>query len=62
MWFWDDFTYSLTQTPQIVETWRSESNERRPPKALGKKTPNEFVIEVAAGRGLIACQSAANSP
>jgi putative transposase len=54
--------YPLTAARQIVETWRGESNESRPHKTPGKKTPNEFVNEVAAGYGLIAWQSAANSP
>jgi hypothetical protein len=53
---------ALTQAQQIVETWRGESNEGRPLKALGKKTPNEFANEIAAGRGLVALQSAGKSP
>jgi putative transposase len=36
---------SLTETQQIVETWRREYIESRPHRALGEKTPNEFVNE-----------------
>jgi putative transposase len=33
---------SLTETQQIVETWRREYNESRPHRALGERTPHEF--------------------
>ena len=48
------FFFPLTQARKIVETWRGESNESRPPKAFGKKTLNEFGLEIAASPGLIA--------
>ena len=53
---------TLTETQQIVETWRREYNESRPHRALGEKTPNEFANEIAASRDLIGLQTAENSP
>ena len=38
---------TLTETRQIVETWRREYNESRPHRALGERTPNEFAHEIA---------------
>jgi putative transposase len=52
---------SLTETCQIVDTWRWEYNESRPHRALGEKTPNEFAKEFAASRDFIGMQTAANS-
>jgi putative transposase len=51
----------LTETRQIVETWRREYNERRPHRALGERTPNEFANEIAASRDFIGLQTAENS-
>jgi integrase-like protein len=53
---------SLTETQQIVETWRREYNESRPHRALGEKTPHEFANEIAASRDFIGMQAAENSP
>ncbi|MGB9450599.1 MAG: integrase core domain-containing protein, partial [Candidatus Acidiferrum sp.] len=53
---------SLTETQQIVETWRREYNESRPHRALGEKTPHEFAKEIAASRDFIGMQTAENSP
>ena len=53
---------SLTETQQIVETWRREYNESRPHRALGEKTPDEFANEIAASRDFIGMQTAGNSP
>jgi putative transposase len=53
---------SLTETQQIVETWRREYNESRPHRALGEKTPHEFANEIAASRDFIGMHTAANSP
>ena len=53
---------SLTETQQIVETWRREYNESRPHRALGEKTPNEFANELAASREFIGLQTAGSSP
>ena len=53
---------SLTETRQIVETWRREYNASRPHRALGEKTPNEFANEIVASRDFIGLQTAANSP
>jgi putative transposase len=53
---------SLTETQQIVETWRREYNESRPHRALGERTPNEFANEIAASRDLIGMQTAEDSP
>ena len=44
---------TLTETRQIVETWRREYNESRPHRALGERTPNEFANEIAASRDSI---------
>ena len=43
---------TLTETRQIIETWRREYNESRPHRALGERTPNEFACQVAASRDL----------
>jgi hypothetical protein len=43
---------SLTEAQQIVETWRREYNESRPHRALGEKTPNEFVELVQKSRSV----------
>jgi hypothetical protein len=56
------FFFPLTQARKIVETWRGESNESRPPKALGKKTLDEFGLVITASPGLIALQSARKPP
>jgi transposase InsO family protein len=53
---------SLTETQQIVETWRREYNESHTHRALGEKTPTEFANEIAAGRDLIGSPTAENSP
>jgi putative transposase len=53
---------TLTETRQIVETWRKEYNENRPHRALGEETPNEFANEIAASRDFIGLQTAENSP
>ena len=53
---------TLTETRQIVETWRNEYNESRPHRALGERTPNEFANENAARRDFIGLQTAENSP
>jgi hypothetical protein len=53
---------SLTETQQIVETWRRRYNESRPHRALGERTPNEFANEIAASRDFIGMQTAENSP
>ena len=53
---------SLTETRQIVETWRRQYHESRPHRALGERTPNEFANEVAASRDFIGSQTAENSP
>ncbi len=53
---------TLTETRQIVETWRREYNESRPHRALGERTPNEFANEIAATRDFIGLQVAENSP
>jgi len=53
---------SLTETREIVETWRREYNESRPHRALGERTPNEFAHEVAASRDFMGDQTAGNSP
>ncbi len=53
---------SLTETREIVETWRREYNESRPHRALGERTPNEFAPEVAASRECRGVQAAENSP
>ena len=53
---------SLTETRQIVETWRREYNESRPHRALGERTPNEFANGIAASRDSIEVQIAENSP
>jgi hypothetical protein len=53
---------TLTETRQIVETWRREYNESRPHRALGERTPNEFANEIEASRDFIEIQTAANSP
>ena len=53
---------SLTETRQIVETWRREYNETRPHRALGERTPTEFANEMAASRDFIGMQTAGNSP
>jgi predicted nucleic acid-binding Zn ribbon protein len=39
---------TLTETRQIVETWRREYNESRPHTVLGKRTRSEFASQVAA--------------
>ena len=51
----------LTETRQIVETWRKEYNESRPHRALGERTPNEFTNEIAARRDLTGPEGAENS-
>jgi len=53
---------TLTETQQIVETWRREYNESRPHRALGERTPNEFANGIAARRDSIGVQTAENSP
>ena len=52
---------TLTETRQIVETWRREYNESRPHRALGERTPNEFANGIAASRDSIGLQTAENS-
>ena len=52
----------LTETRQIVETWRREYNESRPHGAHGERTPNEFAYGIAASRDSIGLQTAENSP
>jgi putative transposase len=52
---------TLTETRQIVETWRREYNESRPHRALGERTPNEFASQVAARRDLTGLEGAENS-
>lgn len=47
---------------QIVETWRAEYNESRPPTTLEEKTPHEFANETAASRDFVGMQTAENSP
>jgi len=43
---------NLTETRQIIETWRREYNESRPHRALGERAPMEFASQVAARRNL----------
>jgi len=52
---------TLTETRQIVETWRKEYNESRPHRALGERTPNEFANEITASRDLTGTEGAENS-
>ncbi len=52
----------LTEVQQIVETWQGDSSESRPPKAFGKKTPNEFADEIAPRGDLVGLQTAGNLP
>jgi putative transposase len=49
---------TLAETRQIIESWRREYNESRPPRALGEKTPNEFACQVAASRDLTGSEEA----
>jgi putative transposase len=51
-----------TEAQRIVETWRVEYNERRPHRALGERTPNEFAKEIAASRDFLGIQTARKSP
>jgi putative transposase len=37
-----------SEAREIIEAWRREYNESRPPRALGERTPNEFAHEIAA--------------
>ena len=53
---------TLTETRQIVEAWRREYKESRPPRALGERTPNEFAPDLAASREVRGVQTAENSP
>jgi putative transposase len=52
---------TLTETRQIIETWRREYNESRPHRALGERTPTEFASQVAASRDLTGPGGAENS-
>jgi putative transposase len=49
---------TLTETRQLIETWRREYNESRPHRAFGERTPNEFACQIAASRDLIASEEA----
>ncbi len=53
---------TLAEAKESIEAWRKEYNESRPHRALGERTPNEFVNEIAASRDLIGLQTAENSP
>lgn len=52
----------LTEVQQIMETWQGDSSESRPPKAFGKKTPNEFADGIAFSRDLIGLYRPAACP
>ena len=53
---------TLAEAKESIEAWRKEYNESRPHRALGERTPNEFVNEIAASRDLFGLQTAENSP
>jgi putative transposase len=43
---------TLSEAQEIIEAWRRESNERRPHRGLGERTPNEFARQFAVRREL----------
>jgi len=53
---------SLNEAKRIIEAWRREYNESRPHRALGERTPNEFVGQVGASPHLATPQAPGNSP
>ncbi len=52
---------TLSKTQEVMEGWRREYNESRPPRALGQTPPNEFARQVAASRDLTGPEGAENS-
>ncbi len=44
----------MAEAKQLIENWRREYNESRPHRALGERTPSEFVSQYAASRLLAA--------
>ena len=57
-----DLTMTMMEAKERIEAWRKEYNESRPHRALGERTPNEFINEIAASRNLIEMKTAENSP
>jgi len=38
---------TLAEAKQLIESWRREYNENRPHRALGDRTPSEFIAQFA---------------
>jgi putative transposase len=53
---------TMEEAKETIEAWRREYIESRPHRALGERTPNEFVHEIAASRDLMDLKTAENSP
>jgi hypothetical protein len=43
---------SRAEAAERIEAWRLEYNASRPPRALGERTPHEFLRQIAASRNL----------
>ena len=50
----------LADATRLIEDWRREYNGSRPHRALGDRSPDEFVREIAASRDLTAAVPAGN--